>query len=205
MECTKHECGISQILEEKKEMERKYPLFILFGASGSGKSTIIKQLIGRQSLVIALDGDLLWRKEFNTPENGYREFRDLWLKVCRNISQGGKPVLLSQCGEPVNFESSIERRYFSKIHYLALVCDDNELRKRLIERPTKRGCGGEEYIREHQIYNTWLKENAAKTSPNMDLNDTTTLSIEEVSSRVLKWLKNLIKYSGEERKYEDVR
>ncbi len=173
-------------------MERKYPLFILFGASGSGKSTIIKQLIGKQSLVIALDGDLLWRKEFNTPENGYREFRDLWLKVCRNISQGGKPVLLSQCGEPVNFESSMERQHFSKIHYLALVCDNNELRKRLIQRPAKRGCGGEEYIREHQIYNAWLKENITKTSPNMDLIDTTSLSIEDVVSKVMEWLKNFI-------------
>ncbi len=174
------------------KIERNYPLFILFGASGSGKSTVIKRLIGKQSLVISLDGDLLWRKEFNTPENGYREFRDLWLKVCYNISQGGKPVLLTQCGEPVNFESSIERKRFSKIHYLALVCNNNALKKRLKGRPVKRGCAGDQYIRDHQFYNAWLKENANKTSPNMELIDTTTISINATVAKVLNWVKKFI-------------
>lgn len=172
--------------------DRKYPLFILFGASGSGKSTILSRLIGNQNLVVVMEGDLLWRKEFNTPENGYREFRDLWLKVCLHITRGGKPVLLSQCGTPSDFEASPLRQNFSNIYYLALICDDEVLRKRLIERPASRDCGSDKYIKEHQIYNDWLKENTSTTSPPMDLIDNTSMSIEETASKIIKWIKNLI-------------
>lgn len=176
-------------------IEHKYPLFILFGASGSGKSTILSQLIGNQDLVVVMEGDLLWRKEFNTPENGYREFRDLWLKMCLNISQSGKSVLLSQCGEPSHYEASPLRQNFSKIYYLALICDNEELRKRLKERPASRDCSSDQYIKDHQIYNDWLKENASTTSPPMDLIDNTSMSIEDTVSKVIEWLNKKVEIS----------
>ena len=114
------------------------PLFILIGASGTGKSTICLNLAGRDLPVVPMESDILWRNEFDTPDTKYREYRELWLRLCKNISQGGKPVLLCGCGEPSQYEECIERRYFEAIHYLALVCDEDILVRRLKGRPSWR-------------------------------------------------------------------
>ena len=79
--------------------------------------------------VVVLDSDILWRAEFDQPETNYREYREIWLRVCKNISQAGKPVVLCGGGEPTQFEQCIERRYFSQLHYLALICDDQILHR----------------------------------------------------------------------------
>lgn len=76
------------------------PLLIVSGASGSGKSTICHHLLGGQTKfglcheVVLLDCDILWRAEFDTPENNYRDFFETWLRVCKNIGQSGRPVVL---------------------------------------------------------------------------------------------------------------
>ncbi len=56
-----------------------------------------------------------------------------WLRLARQIGQAGLPVVLDGMTIPEQIEPLGERRYFSSVHYLALVCDDAEL-----EYPTKR-------------------------------------------------------------------
>ena len=48
------------------------PLLIVAGASGAGKSTVGQQLAGRVGEAIVLEADILWRAEFNKPEDKYR-------------------------------------------------------------------------------------------------------------------------------------
>jgi len=86
------------------------PLLIVSGASGAGKSTVCHTLIGRLNHVLLLDSDILWRPEFNTPANKYREFFEQWLRMCKNVSQSGRPVVLfgGGAGVPDNIEPCIE-------------------------------------------------------------------------------------------------
>ncbi|MEZ4519803.1 MAG: hypothetical protein R3C44_24235 [Chloroflexota bacterium] len=61
-----------------------------------------------------LESDILWRPEFNTPENQYRDFFELWLRMAKNISQSGQPVILFGAGfaVPSNMKPVRERRCF---------------------------------------------------------------------------------------------
>jgi len=56
-------------------------------------------------------------------------------------------------GVPENLEICRERRYFSAIHYLALVCSDDTLTERLQTRPTGRDSNQSEFIKEQKLFN----------------------------------------------------
>ncbi len=165
------------------------PLFVLAGASGSGKSTVCLALTARAKDFVVIESDILWRNEFNMPENDYRDFRETWLRLCKNISQAGKSVLLCGAGVPKQFEQCVERRYFLDIHYLALVCDEETLISRLHSRPAWRKSTNEETIKAHITYNRWLKNNSLNTTPPIILLDTSELTIDESVSKVEKWIR----------------
>lgn len=118
-----------------KHRFKQLPLFVVTGASGVGKSTICIELSSSMTEVVFIDVDMLWRDEFNTPENDFYEFRNLCLRVAKNFSQGGKSIVLCGSSIPSQYERCVERRYFKDIHYLALVCDDDIIRDRLMKRP----------------------------------------------------------------------
>ncbi|MBO5256203.1 MAG: AAA family ATPase, partial [Clostridia bacterium] len=105
----------------------KQPLFIVTGASGVGKSTTCEELFKNEAgkPYLVLESDLLWDEDlYDTPEDNYRAFRSIWMHICANVSQCGKPVVLCGCALPEQFESLPEREFFTEIHYLAVVCDD---------------------------------------------------------------------------------
>jgi hypothetical protein len=116
------------------------PLLIVSGASGTGKTTVCQSLQGHLSQTVLLDSDIIWRSEFNTPETKYRDFFETWLRICKNIAQSGRLVTLfgAGVGVPENIEPCMERRYFSQVYYLALVCSDEVLQARLLGRPAWR-------------------------------------------------------------------
>lgn len=172
-------CGHSQEI-------RRMPLFIVTGASGVGKSTISAELFQKEKDYIVMESDILWNNSFNTPENNYREYRELWLRMCKNISQIGKPVVLCGCAVPEQFENCLERRYFTEIHYIAIVCDENILYKRLIE--DRRYKGQDQYVKVSIDFNAWLKENADKTKPNIKLLDNSHLTVDTAAKAVEKWI-----------------
>ena len=174
-------CGYTQAI-------KRLPLFIITGASGVGKSATSREMFKNKENVIVMESDILWNDAFNNPDNNYREYRELWLRMCKNISQGGKPIVHCGCSVPEQFENCVERRYFSDIHYLAIVCDDNILTKRL----HKRNVFNNEYINNSISFNKWLKENASLTNPPMTLLDNSNLEIEQVSGKVSTWIDSLL-------------
>jgi broad-specificity NMP kinase len=171
------------------------PLFIITGASGVGKTSICMELANIMSDAIVLEGDILWRNEFNNPDNDYREYRDMWLRVCKNISQSGKPVVLCGSAIPEQFESCIERRYFSDLHYLALVCEDEILSNRLKARPNWRESCSEEFIKGHIQFNNWFKQNADKTTPEINLLDTSYDSVSITAEKIKSWVLEKYRYT----------
>lgn len=165
----------------------RLPLFVVTGASGTGKTTTCLAAATSAKNFVVMESDILWVDEFNQSETDYRRYRELWLRVCKNISQAGKPVILCGSCIPSQFESCVERRYFSAIHYLALVCDDEALASRLRSRPAWRGTSDDEYIARHVEFNRWLKQNARSTEPPMTLLDTTEITVDESVERLLHW------------------
>jgi broad-specificity NMP kinase len=168
------------------------PLLVVSGASGTGKSTVCNHLTGRYQECVLLDSDILWRAEFNKPNDNYREYFETWLRVCKNISQSGRPVVLfgAGAGVPENLEGCIERRYFSSIKYLALVCSDEILSERLRQRPAWRGTRDPKYIEDHQRFNQWfINYNKNENQPPITLLNTSQKSLEETVKEVEDWLR----------------
>lgn len=170
---------------------RQLPLLIVSGASGAGKTSVCQHLLGRHSGQILLDSDILWRPEFDKPQDNYRDFFETWLRVCKNIGQAGRPVVLfgAGLGVPENIEPCIERRYFSEIRYLSLVCEDEALAGRLRQRPAWRESGGQEYIDAHLRFNQWFKDRPAQARPQIKLLDTTHTSLAETAAQVREWIR----------------
>lgn len=176
------ECGY-------KHPFRQLPLLIVSGASGAGKSSVSRALIANLDNVVLLDCDILWRPEFNRPENNHRDFFETWLRLAKNISQSGRPVVLfgAGMGVPENIEPCVERRYFSDIHYLALVCEDEVLTQRLKARPAWRGSGDQAYIDTHIQFNRWFKRGQNQDRP-ISLIDTTYVPLEVTIEQVKTWI-----------------
>jgi 2-phosphoglycerate kinase len=173
----------------------RLPLFILTGASGVGKSTVCLKLAAWMKDVVVMESDILHAGS-DQPETNYREYRETWLRVCKNISQAGKPVVLCGIGDPDQFEQCIERRYFSELHYLALICDAQIHASRLQNRPALNGFSKDEFTKEQVKFNRWLMDNAQLTDPPMSLLDTSKLTVDETVEEVAQWIRNLINDHG---------
>lgn len=165
---------------------RALPLMIVSGASGAGKSAVCNALLGQYTGAVLLDSDILWHPAFNTPEDNYRDFFEIWLRMSKNIGQSGRPVVLfgAGMGVPDNIEPCVERRYFSAIHYLALTCDDDVLVERLRARPQWRASASDAFIESQINFNRWFRETGPTLDPPIKLLDTTTATLAETVAQV---------------------
>src|SRR5688572_28230582 len=174
---------------------RQLPLLIVSGASGAGKSSVCQALLGKLEDVVLLDSDILWRPEFNKRKDNYRDFFETWLRVAKNISQSGRPVVLfgAGVGVPENMEPCVERRYFSELHYLALTCEDQLLADRLRRRPDWRQSANEEFLERQLDFNRWFKEHGPEQEPPITLLDTTGHPVEETTAQVAQWIREKLR------------
>ncbi len=163
------------------------PLHVLIGASGSGKTTIIRELAGRDLPFVTLDQDILWDPSYDTPLDGYRAFRERWLRLAANIHQSGTPTLLVGSGIPDQYELVSGRQFFSGVRYATLVCSEEAIAERLEGRPAWRGSGEPTFIAQMIGYNAWLKENAPTTTPAMTVFDTTEAAPRASADGVAAW------------------
>src|SRR5947199_6991983 len=94
---------------------RRLPLLLVGGPAGAGKSAVGASLLGEVTEAVLIESDLLWRREFNTPEDDYNDYFRLWLRLAAHVSQSGRPVALFGAGfaVPHNFEGLPERGLFS--------------------------------------------------------------------------------------------
>jgi predicted ABC-type ATPase len=165
------------------------PLFVVTGASGAGKSTACLRLIPMLQEYVVMEADILWGVFAPAEGNDFSIYRNLWLRVAKNIGQAGRPVVLCGTALPEQLETCPERRYFSTISYLALVCDEALLQERLKQRPAWRGSGTDEVVGQMVRFNRWLKVHAATTNPPMTLLESSHQGIQETVEEIARWVR----------------
>lgn len=94
---------------------------------------------------------------------------------------------------PDQFETCFERRYFTRLYYLALVCDDALLTGRLKQRPLWRETGSDDFIERMLQFNRWLKEHASVSEPPMTVYDSSSRSVEETAREIAAWIRDYLK------------
>jgi predicted ABC-type ATPase/ribosomal protein L32 len=165
------------------------PLFIITGPSGAGKTTVCIELVSHLNECVIMESDILWGAFPARAENNYRDYRNMWLRLAKNIGQAGRPVVLCGAALPEQFEVCPERRYFSTLYYLALVCDDSVLQERLKFRPSWRRSGSNDFLERMIHFNRWLKEHATTMNPPMTLYDSSRQSIQETTKEIAQWIR----------------
>ena len=119
-----------------------YPLYIVTGAPGAGKSSAVKAFVGLAKEYIAFDIDWLavpasnlCGKDIFTDASTWPAYNQLWFEVLRCVYRNGlTPVLFA----PISPEDVGEEdlpRWCRGVEWALLDCDDATRRRRLTERP----------------------------------------------------------------------
>lgn len=166
------------------------PLLSIGGASGVGKSTIYRELIGQAENVVLLDVDAMWEPEFSEIPGSF-DYNSYYLRQCKNIGQSGRPVTIfgAEIGMPGIVETSVQRRYFTDVYYLALACDEEVQIKRLRARPNWETAEDRwTEIDEQVAVNRWYKRRGTDPTSPIEVLDVTNLSVEAAAIKIRTWI-----------------
>ncbi|PWW00893.1 broad-specificity NMP kinase [Paenibacillus cellulosilyticus] len=161
-------------------MKQKLPLFIVTGASGSGKTYVIDAL--REILpefdIFDLD-DLV---EFIGHD--WEKMRNIWLRVARNVAQSGRMTILCGTMMPWDIAKCADYSSFEHVYYLNLHCNAETREQRLRARNWS-----EEMIETHRDFAEKLLEiSHTAYDPPMPTIDTTETDVTVVASRIKEWI-----------------
>lgn len=160
-------------------MKEKLPLFIVTGASGAGKTTVIGDLRKISPDFDVFDVDAI----HPFIRDDWQKIRNIWLRVARSIAESGRITILCGTMMPWDVEKCEDYSCFSHIYYLNLHCNDEDRERRLRARNWP-----EEMIQEHKNFAKWLLENADKAyTPPMPIVDTSNTEVAEVAAQIREW------------------
>jgi len=158
------------------------PLFVVTGASGSGKSTIVEPLRLQLAGCEVLETDVI----LQVAALGWDIWRNTWLQLAHAIALNGRATVLCGSLMPAQLEELPARGLVGPIHFCNLDCPDGVLAERLRARPAWRGSSEEATIVEHQRFAAWLRAHIRPTF------DTSTLSTDEVADHLAQWVRRLL-------------
>jgi hypothetical protein len=169
------------------------PLFVVTGASASGKTTIfgpLARLLAGRCIVFdvdwLLDASSVLAGGATVTEIPWAGFDQAWLAVAHGVAQSGLPTLLLGTVTPDRVESNIGRKWVGTVHSLVLDCPDEVRRQRIDARPEWRLRDTTEQI----SFGRWLRE----TIP--DRVDTSRCSPEEAARAVADWVETRLAKEG---------
>lgn len=111
---------------------------VVAGAGGSGKSTLCHRLARSIDGVVVLDADV-FAKDLVSIVSPNRDYPSFWCSLMRfahEISQNGDVVAYLGVTLPEQVQANqYAMSYFSAVHFLGLVCEEADLRSRILTRP----------------------------------------------------------------------
>lgn len=161
------------------------PLFILTGCSGVGKTTTAQELLQRNTKFIPMDADFFYNIMPHDTDEDYKNWVEQIMSLSKDIMQSGKPLLWTMAGALEHFETTYSRRFFTEIHYLALVLKSEDLEKRMREG---RHISDSNWIKSSIDYNRWFIENGQLADKKIDTYDITEKTVIEVADYVMEWV-----------------
>jgi hypothetical protein len=161
------------------------PLFIVTGASGSGKTAVFAALSRRlPGRCVVFDADLLMDAagalSGSQPVN-WPAFRSAWLAVAHGAAQSGLATVLLGPFIPGHFDELPARRWIGDIHFIVLDCPDELRRARINARPPWRSRNIDEQVE----FGQWLRGHIA------DRVDTSSGTPEAAAAAVAAWIEPL--------------
>lgn len=161
-------------------MEGKVPLFIVTGASGSGKTYVIPALRAIMPEYDVFDLDSIG----HFVEQDWDKVRQIWLRVARNAAQSGRMSIICGTMMPWDVEKCADFHYFKHVYYINLHCQAEVREQRLQARKWN-----EQSILEHKNFAEKLLELAETAyKPPMPTIDTTEADVYTVASRIKDWV-----------------
>jgi hypothetical protein len=158
------------------------PLFVVTGASGTGKSTITGPLRNLLPGCLIFETDVI----LHVAALGWDTCRNTWLQLAHAAALGGQAMVLTGSLTPDQLARLPARRLVGPIHFALLDCPDDVLAGRLRARPAWRGTSSQAKIIEHQRFAAWLR---ARIWPSFD---TGAASPAEVACQVAAWIRPLL-------------
>jgi hypothetical protein len=156
------------------------PLFIVTGASGTGKTEVVAHLHRVLPEWDTFETDILWAAD-------WKQAQEDWLRIAFSIAQCRRGTILCGMHVPESIDQCDHRAFFRSVNYMNLHCDDETRARRLRDRPEWRGAS-EEFIDEQARTARWLLENAETAfHPPLVTLDTGLLSPEETAERIREW------------------
>ncbi|WP_342551365.1 AAA family ATPase [Paenibacillus sp. FSL R7-0652] len=156
----------------------KRPLFVITGASGTGKTTVSSHVRKLLPEFDVFDMDIIDNVDWQIAKEN-------WLRVAYSISLSGRGTILCGTMVPENIASSKYIDQFDQVHYVNLHCDDHVREARL----QARGWN-EDAIEDHRNFANWLLQHAGTAfNPAMPTIDTTDLSSEEAAKQIERWVR----------------
>lgn len=159
-----------------------YPLFIVTGVSGVGKSSVIPALIGHLPEHIVLDVDELYGLGLKF---GWEVKRNALLRFAAGIGRNGRSTVLCGTIYRDGFSSLPARTSLGAIHFLNLHCDaelrEQRLRPRL-ERLSWTEEKIQEFFRNHRRMAAEFQDEFEETV------NVTEMSIGEVANVITEWI-----------------
>ncbi|MFG2044184.1 hypothetical protein [Dactylosporangium sp. NPDC048998] len=123
------------------EPARRLPLFVVTGASGSGKTAVFPHLVAELPDCLVFDADWLigpFERACEFGEVDWPAFRDAWLSFAHGAAQSGRHTVLLAPFMPAQLDDLPGRRWVGELHFAVLDCADDVRTARLAARPRWR-------------------------------------------------------------------
>jgi gluconate kinase len=172
-------------------MTQKLPLFIVTGASGVGKTTVMQELRKNLPDFVVFSTDL-----DNFGSTGakleYQDRFNLLLHFASAAAKSGRGTIICGTFMPWDAEKCDTYDCFSALYFINLHCDNATRNNRLRNREDKE-MWTDDMLKQHEQFAQWLLQNAETAyKPPMPTIDTTStppaLVAEQIKTYImLKW------------------